>query len=44
MRYVSCMTENQQTEWVWRPGFGWVERPVVTVEDDEQVEQESFAA
>ena len=38
MRYVRAMTENR-TEWVWRPRFGWVERPVeepvVVVEERE---------
>ena len=40
-----CMTQNQpETEWVYRPGFGWVERPVVVVEEPAEQEHESAAA
>lgn len=37
---------SSETEWVYRPGFGWVERPVVTVDTDDEaeVERESAAA
>ena len=36
---------SSETEWVWRPGFGWVERPVVVeTGDEEQGERETAAA
>jgi hypothetical protein len=38
------MSDNHQTEWVWRPGFGWVERPVVTVEVEDERDDEPAAA
>ena len=43
MRYVRAMTENADTRWEWRQGFGWVERPVEP-EVAEQDERESVAA
>ena len=39
MRYVHAMTENADTRWEWRQGFGWVEHPVeepVVVEDERE--------
>lgn len=37
------MTENTDTRWVWREGFGWVERPVEQPVEDEQTEDEQVA-
>lgn len=31
--------EQQQTQWVWRQGFGWVERPIEPVEVETDAEQ-----
>ena len=39
------MERETEREWVWREGFGWVERPVeVPVVEVEQDDSESVAA
>lgn len=45
--YVMCMTQNQgerQTEWIYRPGFGWVERPVERPDVEAEQEDDEPAA
>lgn len=42
-----CMTQNQgerQTEWIYRPGFGWVERPVERPDVEAEQEDDEPAA